>query len=193
MDNKLFKKEDVLTCIDAEQAVLGMPGYFGNTVSDLVLAISKHDVRELASIDQEEAYCFKNNSDKHYILFLPLGRVKKTYTYRPLANLAELLVFLVPDLDANAVCDSAGNDDEIIRYKKAELLLGKKITIREKHTEYTNVLIISRVDFYGDSDTGDDIYINGSSLNYLFENYKILIDGKWQPFGVKEWNWNNTQ
>lgn len=186
MDNKLFKKEDVLTNITAEHAVLGMPGYFGNTVSDLVLAISKHDVRELASIDQEEAYCFKNNSDKHYILFLPLGRVKKTYTYRPIANLEELLAFLVPDLDANAVCDSAGNDDEISRYEKAELLLGKKITIREKEGAYTSVLIIDRVDFFGDSDAGEDIHINGSPLNFLFESYKILIDGKWQPFGVKE-------
>ena len=186
MDNKLFDRADVLTGLEAEQAVLGMPGYFGNTVSDLVLAISKHDVRELASIDQEEAYCFKNNSDKHYILFLPLGRVKKTYTYRPIANLEELLEFLVPDLDANAVCDRAGNDDEIIRYKKAELLLGKKITIREKEGAYTNVLIIDRVDFYGDSDTGNAIYINGSSLDFLFEGYKILIDGKFVPFGVKE-------
>lgn len=186
MDNKLFNKEDVLTCIDAEQAVLGMPGYFGDTVSDLVHAISQHDVSELSGVAQEEAYCFKNNSDKHYILFLPLGRVKKTYTYRPIANLEELLEFLVPDLDANAVCDSAGNDDEIIRYKKAELLLGKKITIREKDGAYTNVLIIDRVDFYGDSDTGNAIYINGSPLNFLFESYKILIDGKWVPFGVKE-------
>lgn len=186
MDNKLFNKEDVLTCIDAEQAVLGTPGYFGNTVSDLVHAISQHDVSELSGVAQEEAYCFKNNSDKHYILFLPLGRVKKTYTYRPIANLEELLEFLVPDLDANAVCDSAGNNDEIIRYKKAELLLGKKITIREKDGAYTNVLIIDRVDFYGDSDTGNAIYINGSPLNFLFESYKILIDGKWVPFGVKE-------
>lgn len=188
MDNKLFDRADVLTGLEAEQAVLGTPGYFGDTLSDLTSAIAQRDVRELASVDQAEAYCFGTNNDKHYILFLPLGRVKKphTYTYRPLANLEELLEFLVPDLDANAVCDSAENDDEIIRYKKAELLLGKKITIREKQGAYTNVLIIDRVDFYGDSDAGKDIHINGSPLDFLFENYKILIAGKFVPFGVKE-------
>lgn len=186
MDNKLFDRADVLTGLEAEQAVLGTPGYFGDTLSDLTRAIAQREVMELSGVDQARAYCFKNNHDNHYILFLPLGRVKKTYTYRPIANLEELLEFLVPDVDVNAVCDNAGNDDEIIRYKKAELLLGKKITLREKQGAYTNVLIIDRVDFFGDSDAGEDIHINGSPLNFLFESYKILIDDKWVPFGVKE-------
>ena len=187
MDNKLFKKEDVLTNVTADKAEIGTKGYFGNTVRDLTRAIAERDVRELASVDQDNAYCcFGTNNDSHYILFLPLGRVKKTYTYRPIANLEELLEFLVPDLDANAVCDSAGNNDEISRYEKAKLLLGKQITLREKQGAYTNVLIIDRVDFYGDSDAGEDISINGSPLNFLFESYKILIDGKWVPFGVRD-------
>lgn len=188
MDNKLFDRADVLTGLEAEQAVLGTPGYFGDTVQDLIRAIAQHKVMELSSVDQARAYCFKANNDNHYILFLPLGRVKKshTYTYRPIANIDELLEFLVPDLDISAVCDSAENDDEISRYKKAELLLGKKITIREKEGAYTNVLIIDRVDFYGDSDAGEDIHINDSPLNFLFESYKILIDGEWVPFGVKD-------
>ena len=188
MDNKLFDVADVITCTTADKAVLETLGYFGDTISNLVTAITKHEIKTLTVIDQHKAYCFGTNDNHQYILFLPLDKVKKshTYTYRPIANLEELLEFLVPDLDANAVCDSAGNDDEIIRYKKAELLLGKKITIREKDGAYTNVLIIDRVDFYGDSDAGEDISINGSPLNFLFESYKILIDGKWVPFGVKE-------
>ena len=192
MDNKLFNIEDVLTNITAEQAVLGTPGYFGQTLSDLTRAIAQHDVRELASVDQEEAYCFGTNNDKHYILFLPLGRVKKshTYTYRPIANLAELLVFLVPDLAISVVCDSAGNNNEISRYEKAKLLLGKQITISEKQSAFTTVLIIDRVDFFGDSDAGEDIHINGSPLNFLFESYKILIDGEWVPFGVRDYDEN---
>lgn len=192
MDNKLFNKEDVLTNITAEQAVLGMPGYFGDTLSDLTRAIAQREVMELSGVDQARAYCFKNNHDNHYILFLPLGRVKKshTYTYRPLANLAELLVFLVPGLDISVVCDSAGNNAETSRYEKAKLLLGKQITIREKQSAYTTVLIIDRVDCYGDSDTCDAIHINGLQLNFLFECYEILIDGEWQPFGVRDYNEN---
>lgn len=185
--NKLFEKEDVFTCTTADKAALGTPGYFGDTLPDLVKAIAQRAVTELTGVDQSDAYCFKTNNDRNqYILFLPVGRVKKTYTYRPFANIDELLDFLVPDLDVNDVCDREGNNDEIIRYKKAELLLGKKITLREKQGAYTNVVIIQSVDFYGNSDASEDIHINNNPVNFMFEGYKILIDGEFVPFGVKE-------
>lgn len=182
----LFNKKDVLTGITADQAVKGDKGYFGGSLRTIAYNVEQDNVHRLCDINEDETSCFTDEEGLDYLFFLPADKVKKTYTYRPIANLEELLEFLVPDLDANAVCDSAGNDDEIIRYKKAELLLGKKITIREKQGAYTNVLIIDRVDFYGDNDAGEDISINGSPLNFLFESYKILIDGKWVPFGVKE-------
>lgn len=189
--NNLFDKNDVITLLTREQAKVGDKGYFSDNLAGLAIDVEHGEVHVLAKIYDEDytMYPFKGDHHAHrFGLFLPADKVKKshTYTYRPFANLDELLEFLVPDLDANAVCDSAGNDDEIIRYKKAELLLGKKITIREKEGAYTNVLIIDRVDFYGDSDAGKDIHINGSPLDFLFENYKILIDGKFVPFGVKE-------
>lgn len=186
MDNKLFDKEDVLTNITAEQAALGTPGYFGNTLLDLNKAITQRAVLELSGVDQQKAYCFKNNKGHYNILFLPLDKVEKTYTYRPLANLDELLEFLVPDLDVNDVCDREGNNVEISRYKKAELLLGKKITIRQKYGYYSYVVIIHSVDFYGNADNSNDIYLNNMSPAYLFENYEILIAGDWVPFGVEE-------
>lgn len=182
----LFNKKDVLTGITADQAVKGDKGYFGGSLRTIAYNVEQDNVHRLCDINEDETSCFTDEEGLDYLFFLPADKVKKTYTYRPIANLEELLGFLVPDLDANAVCDNAGNDDEISRYKKAELLLGKKITIREKEGAYTSVLIIDRVDFFGDSDAGEDIHINGSPLNFLFESYKILIDGKWQPFGVKE-------
>ena len=188
---KLFNKEDILTMLTADKAKIGDNGYFGDNLARLATEVEHGEVHVLAKIydDDYTLYPFKGDHHADYFaLFLPADKVKKsrTYTYRPFANLDELLEFLVPDVDVNAVCDSAGNDDEIIRYKKAELLLGKKIIIREKEGAYTNVLIIDRVDFYGDSDAGEDISINNNPLNFMFENYKILIDGKWVPFGVKK-------
>ena len=184
----LFDKRDVLTGITADQAVKGDKGYFGGSLRTIAYNVEQDNVHRLRDINEDETSCFTDEEGLDYLFFLPADKVKKshTYTYRPIANLEELLEFLVPDLDANAVCDSAGNDDEIIRYKKAELLLGKKITIREKDGAYTNVLIIDRVDFFGDSNAGEDISINNNPLNFMFEAYKILIDGKWVPFGVKE-------
>lgn len=189
--DKLFDKNDVITLLTREHVKIGDKGYFGDSLTELATDVERNKVHSLVKIYDEDYTMYPFKGDHHancFGLFLPADKVKKshTYTYRPIANLEELLEFLVPDLDANAVCDSAGNDDEISRYKKAELLLGKKITIREKQGAYTNVLVIDRVDFYGDSDTGKDIHINGSPLDFLFENYKILIDGKFVPFGVKE-------
>ena len=188
----LFNKKDVLTGITVDQAVKGDKGYFGGSLRTITYNVEQDNVHRLCNINEDETSCFTDEEGLDYLFFLPADKVKKSYRpkvkklYRPIANLEELLEFLVPDLDANAVCDSAGNDDEIIRYKKAELLLGKKITIREKDGAYTNVLIIDRVDFYGDSDSGADIYINNNPLNFMFEAYKILIDGKWVPFGIME-------
>lgn len=183
----LFNKKDVLTGITADQAVKGDKGYFGGSLRTIAYNVEQDNVHRLCDINEDETSCFTDEEGLDYLFFLPADKVKrKEITYRPIANLEELLEFLVPDVDVNAACDSAGNDDEIIRYKKAELLLGKQITIREKQGAYTNVLIIDRVDFYGDSDTGEDIYINNNPLNFMFEAYKILIDGEFVPFGVKE-------
>lgn len=182
----LFNKKDVLTGITADQAVKGGKGYFGGSLRTIAYNVEQDNVHRLCDINEDETSCFTDEEGLDYLFFLPADKVKKTYTYRPFANLAELLVFLVPDLDISVVCDSAGNNDENSRYEKAKLLLGKQITLREKEGAYTNVLIIDRVDFFGDSDAGEDIHINGSPLNFLFESYKILIDGEWQPFGVKE-------
>ena len=182
----LFDKRDILTGITADQAVKGDKGYFGGGLRTIAYNVEQDNVHRLCDINEDETSCFIDEEGLGYLFFLPADKVKKTYTFRPIANLEELLEFLVPDLDANAVCDSAGNNDEISRYEKAKLLLGKQITLREKQSAYTNVLIIDRVDFYGDSDAGEDISINGSPLNFLFESYKILIDGKWVPFGVRD-------
>ena len=186
----LFNKKDVLTGITADQAVKGDKGYFGGSLRTIAYNVEQDNVHRLCDINEDETSCFTDEEGLDYLFFLPADKVKKTYTYRPIANLDELLEFLVPGLDASDVCNSAGNNDEISRYEKAELLLGKKITLREKQGAYTNVLTIDRVDFYGDSDAGEDISINNNPLNFLFESYKILIDGEWVPFGVRDYNEN---
>lgn len=183
--DKIFNKEDVLTCIDAEQVKLGTPGYFGNTLPDLITAITDHDCRSVRGVDQQEAYCFETCNDQRYILFLPLAKVNKPRTYRPLANIAELIDFLVPEYDAD-VYDSASNKKVIIKYKNAEILLGRTITLRHMHADDVTVKVIQNIDFHRDGNTSSTIYLNNESLDFLFDNYEILIDGEWLPFGVEE-------
>ena len=186
----LFDKRDILTGITADQAVKGDKGYFGGCLRTIAYNVEQDNVHRLCDINEDETSCFTDEEGLDYLFFLPADKVKKTYTYRPIANLAELLVFLVPDLDANAVCDSAGNNAETSRYEKAKLLLGKQITIRQKYGYYSYVVIIQSVDFYGKADNSKDIYINNMSPAYLFECYEILIDGEWVPFGVRDYNEN---
>ena len=182
------------TWVNKDDVKVGDEGYFANDICILEKNIERDFKRKIKHIDQFRGNCFVADIDDNepsccsaysgYTFFLPSEKARKP-TYRPIANIDELLDFLVPDLDTNAVCDSSGNNDEIIRYKKAELLLGKKITVREKQGAYTHVMIIQSVDFYGDSDAGEDIHINNNPLNFMFEAYKILIDGEFVPFGVK--------
>lgn len=181
----LFNKEDVLTCIDAEQVKLGTPGYFGYGLQDLITAVKENDFHVLSDVDQQTLHCFKASDNCYYILFLPLAKVNKPRTYRPLANIAELIDFLVPEYDAD-VYDSASNKKVIIKYKNAEILLGRTITLRHMHADDVTVKVIQNIDFHHDGNTSSTIYLNNESLDFLFDNYEILIDGEWLPFGVEE-------
>lgn len=181
----LFNTKDLLTVATVDQAEINTKGYFGDNLSNLIEKVRQGKVETLTDVMPNEAYCFGVNEDSYYIFFLPEDKVKeKEPTYRPFNCLDELFNFFFPEIIKDNFCDQI--DNEIIRYKKAELLLGKKITLREKQGAYTNVVIIQSVDFYGDSDAGEDIRINNNPLNFMFEAYKILIDGEFVPFGVKE-------
>lgn len=172
---KLFNKEDILTVLTTDKAKIGDKGYFGDNLRQLNYNVVHDEVHSLVWIDNENpsVYSFKNDLfEDCFALFLPADKVKnKKPTYRPLKNIDELFSFLMPDI---------GNQ-KINKYKKAELLLGKKITLRRKDDNFIKVMVITDIDFYD-----KDIFLNGNLLEYLFVNYEIKIDDEFVPFGILE-------
>lgn len=169
---KLFDKNDVLTGLEAEQAALGTPGYFGDTLSNLVTAITKHEIKTLTGIDQNKAYCFGTNDNHQYILFLPADKVKKKEpVYRPIKTIDELFNFLIPDFDA----------DTYDTYEKAELTLRRMYELKSKQTGNMCYRRFSQI-YLSDNYIRLDEY----NLEHLFKNYEIKKDGEFVPFGIKE-------
>ena len=63
MDNKIFKKEDILTSLTADKAKIGDKGYFGDTLKDIEDSVECSKVYSLVCIDNENlsVYPFKGD------------------------------------------------------------------------------------------------------------------------------------
>lgn len=170
----LFDKSDVLTVVTAEQAKVGDMGYFGNSWLDLQEAIKNNYLASIATIFTGRCDCFMNNAENTiYGLFLPLDKVKnKEPSYRPFNSLDELFDFFYPP-----------KDDVYNQIKKAEILLGKKIVLREIKNGLINVMVIQNIKFNSDN---SNVYLNNLSLDYIFNIYNIEKDSQWVTFGILE-------
>lgn len=181
---ELFDVKDLLTVATANQAEINTKGYFGDNLSNLIEKVRQGKVEILADIIPDVTYCFKSNSDLHYVFFLPADKVKKKEpTYRAFKNIDELFDFFYPDFNKDNVYDSNGNKIKVDTNKKAEYLLGRKITLKYKYDDNIKAIVIQEVEFNRDS---GNVFLNRMSLVYLFNNFDIEKDSQWVPFGIKE-------
>lgn len=181
---ELFNTSDILTSITSDQAVIGSTGYFGDTVNEILCAIKRNNTRTLLDADKNEAYCFANDCNLRYILFLPADKQKPSF--RQLTNLEELFNFLMPNFDMNNFSVNENeNQAEFDLEKKAEILLGQKIKLKDKINNRIKVIVIQEVDYSSDNNDSSDTYLNCYSLEDLFSNYDVQINGKFVPFGIE--------
>lgn len=186
--NKLFDRKDMLTIATADQAVIGAKGFFGNGLCTLTESIKQGDVKTLFDVNTSETSCFEDSDEKYYLFFLPLDKVNYIEpTYRALENIDELFHFLKPEyFNADYICNEDGKSVKFNQDEKAKFLLGKKITLRNKRNGRIKVMVTQDVEFSSDISDSSNTYLNCLELKYLFENYEILIDGKWVPFGIED-------
>ena len=169
----LFNKKDVLTGITADKAVVGMKGFFGDSLYVLNDKIKRNDVRTLTDINVNCAYCFEVENNQYRAFFLPADKVKrKEITYRPLRSINELFDFMLPDY--------AGAD--YTTDEKVEKLLGQRYTIKNKIDGTLKQNIVSFLDTPADG----TLLLDFVDLDFLFENYEFKRGDKFVPFGVKE-------
>ena len=171
---ELFDVKDLLTVATADQAEVGTKGYFGDNLKNLFESVKLSKVETLTDVIPDVTYCFESDNDLHYVFFLPADRVEKPY--RALESIDELFDFFY----------SSDSDGVYKQTKKAEILVGRKIVLKDKILKRIRVMVIQSVEFSEDSDDNSNVYLNCFSLNELFNTYEIQIKGEWVPFGIKK-------
>lgn len=184
MKFKNFDIADVFGPDDIEQAkgYVGMLGYFEDNLNDLDNAIAYSPEQRYKLVRIKQIRC-----DSKYVMgpcsfkyFLPLENIKrKEYTcdfkteptekdinYRPCKSLKEVM-------------------DLLDKEKHGGNLVGTIIYIRYKPSMTTETAMITKVRRYGNG-TYQLIFGNvGYSFADLFNSIEILLNGRYQPFGVE--------
>ena len=77
-EKREFDKSKVLTCVTADQAKVGMKGYFGDSLAFLKTEFeNRKQISELVEILDEKCMCrFRQSDGLIYSLFYPIEEVK---------------------------------------------------------------------------------------------------------------------
>lgn len=174
---KTFNENNLITWANRHDAKVGDKGYFGNSIQLLISNIQANKSYELINISNDYSNCFNcsiSDDVRAYGFFLPIDAVKENKTYRACRTVRELyeLVFNYKSKVENSFCINE--------------LIGTVIHLKQKGLDTTYYKCITGIVVY---DNGDiDVRIDGYTfeLPELFKNFKIEINGEWQPFGVKD-------
>ena len=183
---KIFDEKDLITWSNRHNAKVGTIGYFANFINELKDDIEHNKLYTLVDISDDCECCFdcysSNNSDVlSYGFFLPKDAVKESKTYRACKNVQEIyeLVFN---------CKRETKDSFCIRDKDRfciNELIGAVIHFKQKGFDTTVYGCITGIVVYINGDIAFHIDGRNFELDDLFKNYKIEINGEWQPFGVE--------
>ena len=178
---KTFNEEDLITWANRDKAVIGKRYYFGDSIEDIRNIINdkckKLHEETLHAIDDANfagTFIYFDNEDEDswgHACILPVDKVKhKEPTYRALQTVDELFDFFYPP-----------KDEVYSLIGKAEILLGKKITLKNKTNHRITTMVIKELNF---NSNGSDVYLNGEALEWIANDNQIQINNEWQPFGV---------
>ena len=170
LDSRIIKGKKPLDCFDIDIAkqFIGKKGFFGSRESQFMNLDScpKCVVDELKEVDNYDDCPFMTSGNFGYKRFLPEEWVKEPKKkYRPY-TLAEWI--------------EQHEIGEVIHLRNKDFRQGF-------HVMYTGYVIDDGEDVHDIRTTGRIMLINaGYSLENLFEDYEIEMNGEWLPFGVIE-------
>ena len=166
LDKRIIKGKKPLDCFDAENKELIKPflnkeGYFSNNLENFCLLDSCFK-RFLSNVFKELKSCFTDDKARDWKFFLPVEWVKEPEKepekkYRSF-TLAEWI--------------EQHEIGEVIHYRSKSEGIEAHIMYMGTYHHKNRCTIVLGVASY--------------TLDWLFEEFEIEIDGKWQPFGVIE-------
>ena len=172
LDDRIFDIADIKTVITADENDVGKMGYFANSIH-LFKNLEGQDRLKygkliyLSDLDyggDKSDKCFVCSNQWAYRYFIPEDALKSEEPekkYRPF-TLAEWI-------DQHEI-------GEVIHYrsKSGEMEL-RHMYVGTRHSPGIKKTILKIT-------LGDVSH----TLDYLFENYEIEVDGEWQPFGIED-------
>ena len=173
LDKRIIEGKKPLDCFDAENKELIKPflnkeGYVSNNIENFCL-LDGCFKRLLSNVSKEVKDCFKtsiNGGDGgNWKYFLPAEWVKSEEPkkkYRPY-TLAEWI--------------GQHTIGDVIRYR----CKSQKIELRHLYAGYAYGI---GTDIKNTTSGTLTLGVASYTLDYLFEDYEIEVDGEWQPFGV---------
>ena len=169
LDKIIIEGKKPLDCFDAENKELIKPflnkeGYFSNNLENFCLLDGCFKLF-LSNVFKDLKSCFIDDKGRDWKFFLPVEWVKEPEKkYRPY-TLAEW----------------------IDQHEIGEVIHCRNEHKQEFHVMYTGYVIDNGEDIQDTRTTGRIMLINWAySLENLFEDFEICINGEWQPFGVLE-------
>lgn len=161
LDKRIIEGKKPLDCFDTEIAkqFIGEKGYFAdNDYAFIDITSDDYPISyaTLTSVDEFQRIAFYDNFDVRHYYFLPEEWINLKKKYRPYSLSEWIEQYEIGDI-IHYRCKSDGTE-----------LLHMYLGTRHR-PESVKITI------------GDSSY----SLECLFEDYEIEVDGEWKPFGVE--------
>jgi len=171
LDKRIIEGKKPLDCFDVDIAkqFIGKKGFFGAHESQFMNLDScpKCVVDELKEVDNYDDCPFMTSGSHCYRRFLPEEWVKESEKYRPY-TLAEWV-------DQHEI-------GEVIHFRNKDYK-------QEFYAMYVGYVIDNGEDIQDTRTTGRIMLMTWAySLENLFEDYEIEMNGEWRPFGVLDDN-----
>ena len=162
LDKRILEGKKPLDCFDTKIAeqFLGKKGYFSDYLNEYThICNTEEDV--LQSLDEHHDEAFLSTCNK-WEFFLPAEWVKPEKKYRPF-TLAEWI--------------GQHTIGDVIRYR----CKSQKIELRHMYVGYAYGI---GTDIKNTTSGTLTLGVASYTLDYLFEDYEIEVNGEWLPFGV---------
>ena len=171
LDNRIIEGKKPLDCFDAEneelmKSFLNKEGYFSNNLENFCL-LDGCFKRFLSNVFKKLKSCFTDDEGRDWKYFLPAEWVKEPEKKYRSFTLAEWI--------------EQHKIGEVIHYRRES----EGIEFRLMYMGYAHGIGKNIKDVGVGAVT---LGVASYTLDYLFEEFEIEIDGKWLPFGVLDDN-----
>lgn len=167
-DERIINPSDIQSFTQYDDVYVGESGYFSDYLCRFQCLKSCH-MGTLTSINNNDSagdYIFVCDDKNNYRYFIPeyLVKQEKPKKYRPFSLKEFLNIFKIGD---------------VVTYRM-------KCSNIDEHHMFTGYQAKTDKSQSNISGVGEIVLSGFYELGYLFDQYELFLNGKWQPFGIEK-------